>query len=62
MFLNNGCKETFFTHAETYCSCAVESEQTEHVVQYTSMKKWLSCHFRVQVFKDSPNGSYMLKS
>jgi hypothetical protein len=33
-------------------------KQTEHG-QWTNMKKWLSCHYRVRLFKDSPNWSCM---
>ncbi len=33
-------------------------KQTEHG-QSTNMKKWLSCHYRVHLFKDSTNGICM---
>ncbi len=29
-------------------------KQTEHVQRKISLKRWLSCHFRVKVFKNSP--------
>jgi hypothetical protein len=34
---------------ESNCSCAVE-KQNEHV-QWTSMKRWLSCHLRVKCLR-----------
>ncbi len=49
-------KETFhFTLGENNCSCAVESKADwacALIVQWTFMKRWLSYHFRVQVFKN----------
>jgi hypothetical protein len=46
IFFNIGCKVTFSTLMKT----------TTHA-QWTYMKRWLSCHFRVQVLKHSLNGS-----
>ncbi len=57
--LQQWLKWYIFSPCENNCSCGVDQKQTGYV-QQTCTKWWLSCHFRVQVFNDSLNGSYGL--
>jgi hypothetical protein len=49
MFLGNG-EKYLFTTGEDWTDWACN--------QWTSLKMWLSCHLRVQVFKDSRKGEF----
>ncbi len=56
--LEQRLKRYLFTPGESNCTHAQWNLRQTDQVQWTSMKRWLSCHFREQVLNDSPNDSY----
>ncbi len=46
-------QSTFSPTGENICLCAVESEEDWACAVVLCVKRWLSCHFRVHVFKEA---------